>query len=94
MKEVRVLVLVSALWVDKNDLKLGWLVIQYAFRHRGIDQCGAPDSRKEAERSTLGYHICLTISSNCLVQRFLLIVANLYWGPQVIIICTWDDLWM
>jgi len=43
---------------------------------------------------TLGYHICLTISSNCLVQRFLLIVAILYWGPRVIIICTWDGLWM
>jgi hypothetical protein len=35
--------------------------------------------------STLGYHICLTISSNCLVQRFLLIVAILYWGPRVIL---------
>src|SRR6266481_9016981 len=34
---------------------------------------------------TLGYHICLTISSNCLVQRFLLIVAILYWGPWVIL---------
>ena len=59
-----------------------------------MDWCTNMEKGTLMRALTLGYHICLTISSNCLVQRFLLIVAILYWGLWVIITCTWDGLWM